>query len=253
VKRAFTLLELVVVVAVLAVLTRAAVGELGRIRDAKLSRAADAQLEEIRAAAAAFLADVGRLPRLAAETNSAGEVTWTLSELWRRPDGMDAQRLEEKDLVQVAVGWGGPYLRLPFGRNRLLDPWGNPVELFDSASLRRLWVDERLSVTGVCHYGASGHVRDRKTVSLVPDGGATATVLLDVDAGDYEGVVTCAWYGPYENSVTNSPAATAPAGTQIVFRDVPLGLKMFRTVTDRTVVRTVEVGSGVNRIKLKAR
>jgi hypothetical protein len=78
-------------------------------------------------------------------------------------------------------------------------------------------------------------------------------VLLDIDAGDYDGAVTCAWYGPYEDSVTNSPAVTAPSGTQIAFRDVPLGLKMFRMSTDRTVVRTAEVGSGVNRVKLKAR
>lgn len=252
-KRAFTLLELTVVIAVIAVVTHLAVRELSRVRDSRLARAADAQLEEIRRAANDFYRDVGRLPKLTAETNSAGEVAWTLCELWRRPRGMHAQRVAEKDLVQVAVGWGGPYLRLPFGRNRLLDPWGNPVELVDSASLTRLWADDSRCVTGVCHYGASGQARAMKSVSLVAEDGAEGTLLIDVDAGDYDGPVTCAWYGPYENTVTNSPARAASSGGQIVLERVPCGIKMIRITTDVVTVRTVDVQGGVNRIKLKAR
>ena len=48
-KLGFTLVELVVVLAVIAVLTHLAVRELSHLRDGKLAKVADRQLEEIRA------------------------------------------------------------------------------------------------------------------------------------------------------------------------------------------------------------
>ena len=47
-KHGFTLVELVVVLAVIAILTHLAVRELSHLRDAKLTKAADAPLETIR-------------------------------------------------------------------------------------------------------------------------------------------------------------------------------------------------------------
>ena len=76
-KRAFTLVELVTVLAVIAIVTHLAVRELSHVRDAKLVQAADKQLETIRSSvydratceeATGFLADMGRLPRLADES-----------------------------------------------------------------------------------------------------------------------------------------------------------------------------------------
>ena len=98
-KHGFTLVELVVVLAVIAVLTHLAVRELSHLRDAKLSKAADNQLEEIRASvysripgeeATGFLADMGRLPRPADDvrTDRSSRTTVTnstLSELWLMP------------------------------------------------------------------------------------------------------------------------------------------------------------------------
>lgn len=251
-RRAFTLLEMTVVIAVTAILAHLAVRELGGRLDAKRGEAADRQLEEIRLAAADFLDDVGRLPRLTAETNRDGKVTWTLSELWRRPPYLNERSLLEKDGVKVAVGWAGPYLEMPFGRDRLLDPWGNPLELEDSAGLRRLWADERLVVTNICHYGPTGQAPARKDLSLVPEGGERGTLALVVDAGGYAGEVSCAWYAPYGNSVTNSDAVTAVAG-QAVFEDVPCGKRLVRIVAADVTVRMVEVKGGVNQVQLKVR
>lgn len=252
-KRGFTLLEMTVVIGVIALLTHLAVRELGAYRDMKLAAKADRQLEDIRGAACRFLHDVGRLPRLAAETNDAGEVAWTLSELWKKPEGIVECRRQEKDGVHLAVGWRGPYLKMPFGRDRLLDPWGNPMELEDSAGLRRLWADAASLVTNVCHYGPSAQESARRSVSLLPDGGTAATLIVSVDTGAYSGPLECGWYGAYENSVTNETVSLAAAGGQIVFENVPCGKKAVRVSGERTVVRLVDVKGPVTQIGLEVR
>lgn len=250
-KNGFTLLEMTVVVFVLALMTHLAVRELGRFRETKQLASADRQLEEVRAAAASFLDDVGRLPRWTAETNGAGEVTWTLSELWRRPLGLRARGAVEKEGVSLAVGWGGPYLRLPFGRDRLLDPWGNPMERTDTAGLTRLWADATGCVTNLCHYGPSAQAVAKRALTLVPDGGTHATLILTVNAGAYDGAVSCGWYAPFENGVTNETKTVATAGGQIVFENVPCGDRLIKVQTGRTTIRRVTVTGPVTQIELQ--
>jgi prepilin-type N-terminal cleavage/methylation domain-containing protein len=252
-KRAFTLLELTVVIAIVSVLTHLAVRELGKVRNTRLERAADRQLEEIRSAAIAFLDDVGRLPRLSAVTNGDGSVSWSLCELWRRPADVLPSRAVEKDGVCLAAGWNGPYLKLPFGKSRLLDPWGNPIELEDSARLQRLWADESGEITNVCHYGRTAQAAGKRELSLLPDGGKCGTLILSVDAGDWAGDVSCRWYAPHGSDVTNSATLTHPAGRQFVFEDVPCGRRMVRVSAAGTTVRQITVEGGVNLIELKAR
>lgn len=249
-KRGFTLLEMTVVIFVIALMTHVAVRELGRFRETKQTAAADRQLEEVRAAAAAFLNDVGRLPRLTAETNRSGDVAWTLSELWRRPAALPVRHVAEKDGVHLAVGWNGPYLRLPFGRDRLLDPWGNPMERTDSAGLPRLWADDAGGVTNICHYGPSAQAPARRALTLVPDGGTSATLILTVNAGAYAGSVTCGWYAPFEERVTNETRTVSSAGEQIVFEKVPCGVRTVKVTTGRTTVRQVTVTGPVTQIEL---
>lgn len=250
-KRGFTLLEMTVVMFVIALMTHVALRELGRFREAKQCDAADRQLEDIRRAAAAFLSDVGRLPRWTAETNGTGGVTWTLAELWRRPDALAPCHLAEKDGVRLAVGWNGPYLRLPFGRDRLLDPWGNPVERTDAAGLVRLWADADACVTNVCHYGPSGQASARRACALAPDGGTDATLVLAVNAGAYAGPVTCGWYAPCGNAITNVTRTVPAAGEQIVFERVPCGVQTVKVTTGRTTVRQVKVTGPVTQIELE--
>lgn len=249
--RGFTFLEMTVVIAVIAIVTHLAVREIGHYREEKLSEAADRQLADIREAAHRFLCDVGRLPKLVAATNSEGETVWTLSELWKRPAGLVECRRVEKDGVHLAVGWKGPYLKLPFGRDRLLDPWGNPMEFEDGAGLQRLWTDAQGSVTNVCHYGPAAQPFQRRDISLVPCGGTEAELIVTVDAGSYSGPLECSWYGPHENSLTNATATLAEAGGQMVFKGVPCGRKAIKVTSDRSVVRLVEVTAPVTQIEIK--
>lgn len=263
-KKAFTLVELTVVLAVLAVLANLAVRELSRFRDGRLSAAADRQLEEIRGAvycrgaggdASGFLADMGRMP---AVTNS------TLSELWRRPAGakLYAVRHAQENLfagapaqlagmaagVYVPTGWRGPYLRLPFGRDRLLDPWGNPMEAVDDAGLARLWVSNGFA-SAVSHYGPSAQASGMRRLSLLPDGGlACRLVVSPVSASAYAGDVTYAWFGPAGGTVTGA-VKTAICPSPVVFEGLTPGIRILKE--SRTgAARVVDVRPGDNLVSV---
>lgn len=153
-KSAFTLLELVVVLAILAVVTALALRAVDRVQDQKRYEAAQNGLQEIatsilgapddRAAdgtrtVSGFVADMGRLPR-AVVRNVDGTSCYTLAELWesgltvpfdiRRASLVNLQAGNPADVdeqVLVPGGWRGPYLQLPVGTPGLLDGWGNPV------------------------------------------------------------------------------------------------------------------------------
>lgn len=135
-RHGFTLVELVAVLAILAIVTAIATRELGHVLDSQRYDATQQTLADIEAAvlgahdaSAGFVADLGRLPR------TIGTNELTLGELWTRPviafdlraavatNGVAAS--EEDAQVLVPGGWRGPYLRLPLGANTVRDGWGN--------------------------------------------------------------------------------------------------------------------------------
>ena len=268
-RRGFTLVEMSIVLLVLALVAHLAVGVLSRVRDQKLVRAADEQLESLRAGvwsrdmatgeATGFLADMGRMPHAA---------DGTLGELWSMPaaarpfavlaatsanlavpDGEKAS-LADPD-VYVPTGWRGPYVRLPFGRTSLLDPWGNPVEVEDSAGLCRLWVTNGAAVA-VSHYGPKAEARGIHTLSLVPDGGATSRVVVTSELlgdDDYAGSITYKWYGPADGLVTGAVATvTYPAAA--VFEGLTPGTRILKDSVSG-VARRIEVRPGDNLVHLR--
>ena len=154
--RGFTLLEMTVVVAVIAIVTHLAMREIGHYRGEKLSQAADRQLADVREAARRFLSDVGRLPRLAAATNREGETVWTLSELWKRPSNLVECRRVENVGVNFAVGsivfgCGVGQSRLVIGKIGLpllqfrLPPLQLPDLLQRTGNIRCLGIKHRLN------------------------------------------------------------------------------------------------------------
>jgi prepilin-type N-terminal cleavage/methylation domain-containing protein len=159
-RQGFTLLELAVVLAIPALLTHLAVRKTSRWRSGQLREMSNRGLLEIKEAVVGsdferdsdgarvrtgFLADLGRLPQ--AVTNQCGRLS--LAELWASPSSAGSYAAREAvaanlvpgsdaadadaDVV-VPGGWRGPYLRLPLGKTRLLDAWGNAYEVPDDAN-----------------------------------------------------------------------------------------------------------------------
>ena len=261
-KRGFTLVELVVVLAVIAAMTHLAVRELSRVRDGKLGIAADRQLETIRdcvyshdGGMQGFLADMGRLPRSTSATNA------TLRELWTMPEGARPYAVlpaTEENLVPglqalanaaiyVPTGWRGPYLRLPFGKSRLLDPWGNPVETPDSAELSRLEISNGW-ITAVSHFGPTAQKGGERKLSLVPDGGATSRMIVTSTSSDDTEVC---WYGPASGLITGA-VATVSASAPAVFSGLTPGRRILVYKRENAPrMRAIDVRPGDNLVPLE--
>jgi len=285
----FTLIEMVVVLVVIAVLTHLAVRELSHVRAAQLRKAADRQLESLRDCVwsvsadgepEGFLSDIGRLPRLVSATNSDGTTVGTLSELWKCPDGMpeyallpatnralyaagaDSAALASMGKgVFVPAGWRGPYLRMPFGKDRLLDPWGNPLESEDDAGFRRVAVSNGVAVA-VSHFGSdarpdgqfkpgSPNARD-STVSLVPQGGTKCRLVVSAEiagASPFAGDIDWAWYGPAGGQITGAVKRVAyPAPAE--FDGLTPGVRIVKDSVSG-IARRVVIRPGDNLMQFK--
>lgn len=146
-KSGFTLLELVVVLAILAIVTTLAMRSLDHVDDQQRAEANRRGFEALRDAVlgfpeerhadgsrsiSGFVADMGRLPR-ALEIQG----NLTLAELWMRAGasydvrpatldhGVPAAFVDAQ--VLVPGGWRGPYLHLPMATEHWRDGWGNPM------------------------------------------------------------------------------------------------------------------------------
>jgi prepilin-type N-terminal cleavage/methylation domain-containing protein len=160
-RRGMTLLELLIVVAILAVLTSVAVTStdvllgqgrcdatrrnLTSVEEAVLGPA-DARQADGTLSVTGFVADVGRLPVCA----NAVYARFGLAELWARPSTLawfGIRSPTDDPEVKVPCGWRGPYVRLPLGHDYLLDGWGNSFVLLNTSgtaaelnqTIREVW------------------------------------------------------------------------------------------------------------------
>ena len=166
-----TLLELMVVLVILAIVATVAVQSLQPQVDNQRFESAARLLEEIKSATlgperkfqldgtpivSGFIADVGRLPRV--ETNDGdSEEVLSLSELWSNENQLAIQfpfqfrpgpeQPIDYSTIRLPCGWRGPYLQLPIGTQRLVDPWGRPPETLinETGTLGRLQITIPLS------------------------------------------------------------------------------------------------------------
>jgi len=146
----FTLLELVVVIAVMAVLSTVALRSLKGVASQSRFEATQRGLEQIRDAilgspqdrqpngawvSSGFVADTGRLPR-------------SLDELISQPADLSSYSVGWSDAgVLVAGGWRGPYVRLSSGATNLCDGWASAYVVTN---------DSNGYVQAVVSFGADG-------------------------------------------------------------------------------------------------
>lgn len=274
-QRGFTLIELTLVLFVLALSAHLAVRELSRQRVRRLRDAADRQLSEISSAilsadgTSGFLSDMGRLPAAIPVDPDDENTPLSLRELWSRPDGLGDHRarpatpenladgapsaIADPDIL-VPCGWGGPYLRLPPSAPRLRDPWGNPIETPDSASLPRLFADSNAStpaeapgapVAAIRHYGSDGlpdaerppETDDQSDATLafvVPE----ARLLLTFEPDTLEKIH---WYAPLGDKITGGICIPEPGTSQLLIEGLTPGTRFLKIYSVDAAPRVLQV------------
>jgi prepilin-type N-terminal cleavage/methylation domain-containing protein len=158
----FTLVELLVVLAIMVILATVAVQSLDGVQDQTRYEATQRGIQSVEDAvlgpanqrqldgtllSTGFVADLGRLPLAASVTVTLpdGSTATYLEpqELWVQPAGVNsfavlqalatnlpAANAPDADAeVWVPCGWRGPYIRLGAGQTDLRDAWGNPFDL----------------------------------------------------------------------------------------------------------------------------
>ena len=147
IRRAMTLVELLVVLAILALLTTVAATSTDVLLSQGRYDATTRTLTGIQEAVlgldhgrqpdgttivSGFVADMGRLP-----VCTSADATVGLSELWTNSGTLSPFAVQSSPLdpeVVVPCGWRGPYLRLNVGETALRDGWGNPLVLLNLSS-----------------------------------------------------------------------------------------------------------------------
>ena len=248
-KPAFTLIELVVVLALIAIVTHLASRELVRFGDRRLGEAADRRFQDIRAACTAFYGDTGRLVH--AEDG-------TLAELWTMPTNVMKYAIGAVDFhgtnILVACGWKGPYFRLPFGRHTLTDAWGNAIEYHADDAARRLVVSNGVAIAAA-HLGPSALLAERREFSLLPENGVSAELVVNLaNEASVDGTVHVGVLGPKAGvPAVLADAAVALAGdAQTVLSGLTPGPRTLVVLGSGVrVIRLVELRGGDNLIEVE--
>ena len=247
-KKAFTLIELVVVLALIAIVTHLATRELVRFGDRRLAENADRVFTDLRAACTAFYGDTGRLLR--ADDG-------TLSELWTQPTNVTKYALQSVDFhgtnIVIACGWRGPYYRLPTGKRRLSDVWGNAIEYHADDEARRLVVSNSFAIAAA-HLGPSALLKDRREFSLLPEGGATARLAVNIaNESGVTGYARIGVLGPRNGQPAILAETLVPldGDAQVVFPNLIPGPRTLVVIAPSSrLIRLIDIQGGDNLLQI---
>ncbi len=253
-----TLLELMVVLIILAIVATVAIRNLEpQIASQRLQSAASL-LQQIRLATVGpeqkyqvdgtplvtgFVADVGSLP---VETTSLdGDSTgFVLTDLWDEAGNLAANYPfqfrtgpDPYQAVRLPCGWRGPYLQLPVGTEKLVDPWGRPPELETTT-------DGQVTAVRI-EIPESAEFANQAELDVQLDSGkvsVSGTVLLD---DTFQGTVKAVMLVPHPGRSLTTLAVLDDEDEQangFLFRNVPIGLRAIVVEADgRRQVRYVQV------------
>lgn len=255
----FSLIELSLVLFIIALAAQLGVRELSKIKETRLTAAANRQLDEIAAAVCndsaaettGFLCDMGRLPlALASDDDSA---TLSLRELYEKPENigeLKARPATKSNLVEgtpysladdklmILCGWGGPYVKLPQSAKKLRDPWGNPFEnangavrLFDASGIA---ANSGSEIAEIRHLGSDGEddaiksaakdsQKDAKRRITAGNGG----VLITFPAG---AIVKVNCYEPRGDKIAASSVSVEAGASQLAISGITPGIRFLKAI-----------------------
>lgn len=255
----FTLLELVVVIAIMAVLSTVALRSMKGVASQSRFEATQRGLAQIRDAilgspddrqpngswvSRGFVADVGRLPR-------------SLDELVYQPADVSSYSVGWSSTdtgVLVAGGWRGPYVRLPIGATNLFDGWASAYVVTN---------DDSGFVQAVVSFGADGepggddpYDLDHATFIAPADYQASLTgwVTLEALTNAVSGSFYVIIYGPGTNSVKSASQAfsvSADNSTDYNYgfvNTLSIGPRAIRAYATYTALGSVATNSSVSSV-----
>jgi prepilin-type N-terminal cleavage/methylation domain-containing protein len=248
-----TLVELVVVLAILAIVAGTALTATGSLVDETKYQTTQSELRSLESAllgsfdagahgaegSIAFVADVGRPPRVA-----SADADRALTELWERPADVAPFAIQaapgDPD-VRLPAGWRGPYLRLGFGAPRLVDGWGRPYACLAAddtpaplgatvAKIRTLGAD---GVAGGAGFDADATLVLASTLPVVLDARYAGDVPVRVrSAAVAEEFIVVRIFGARDGALVtlfeSEPAKSNGDDVLHTFVDVPVGPRAVR-------------------------
>lgn len=175
VRQGLTLLELIVSLAILAVLSTIAVQALDPLADQSRWEASRKGLEELRQATLGRLSQVDGQPLVSGLVADTGALPSSLDDFLALPAGLISHQSQAFDSdrdsindVALSSGWRGPYLLLGPGHSTVLDGWGN-APLIDPDG-------------GVFDFVSAGADGD----SLLPEDGYAADLKVELPTNSYQ-------------------------------------------------------------------
>lgn len=236
-RSAFTLLEMLVVLALLAALTVVAVQSLEPVAQQSRAAATARALEDLQASlvsvrqnggqtvVSGFVADLGRLPDLSSPQALYNDLV--LGGGLPPAQNFTIATGTSGAAATVTAGWRGPYLRTAITSTQLVDGWGRPLAAsiedgtFDSPADRLLLASLGNPTT------ATGAVGTFVTAAALSASQLTVR-LYGVDAGGHrlmlQGTGTVALHGgidPQTAGLLTTTAVATSSGTDLVCSFIP--------------------------------
>ncbi len=228
--RGFTLIEVIIAIAVISILASMAVPYAAKIIDQSRTEATRKEMEELHRAivgdpatgSAGFVGDIGRLPARLGELNTRTTP----------PGPFPPQGLPAGGFLGVKVGWYGPYINTGFdAQGYLNDAWGTPYDYnFPGAGQIRSRGPDRQAGTPPSYgddiiYPRVGAVTvtGRLVVNLFVWDNTAGAFVPNPSPGAYPGMTAAVTFYYANNGTQTTATAGTPAAPPYAFNSFHSG------------------------------
>jgi prepilin-type N-terminal cleavage/methylation domain-containing protein len=272
INRAFSLIELVIALAILAAVTTIALRATSNLQDQARYQSTVRSLNNIQAAivgpvnpsgpngsalVSGFVADTGRLPEYYVSANdpltqlTPPQPGDPLTELTSNLDGIPAYSLQNSPVdssVSIGVGWQGPYLSLGAGPTYVRDGWGNSLLCYSANSSTPITTAPGTVGPAIAQIGSTANGQPVYTPnSTLPSSGFVYQASVTGYVSSYVGQDTTgpnAGYtsGPAPNATFSGTPVNPSTPPQTAVASVPVSIWVAYFGPDLTLLPSSPVG-----------